>query len=171
MPWPAVKRFHLVILLCGVVSLIAVTPKPLSAVEPWSEPTPLDPTAGITSPVLESQTHQPLPEQYIWTSKGAQASQEKASWFRTSFNLSEKPARATVYVAGPEQVTVTLNGALIGNFKQDPSSRLHPFVFWLDVTPHLQGGRNVLALQVVGGTGWPSRWCHAGPRNLPRPCF
>ena len=106
MPWPAVKCFRLVIFLCGVASLIAAAPRSFSALEQWREPTPLDPTAGITSPVLESQTHQPLPEQYIWSSKGAQERREEASYFRSSFNLSEKPPNATLYVAGPEQVAL-----------------------------------------------------------------
>jgi hypothetical protein len=166
MPWLAVKCFRLLIVCCGVASLIALSPKSSAAPEQWNEPTPLDPTAAITSPVLESQIHQPLPEQYIWSSKGAQAGQEKASWFRSSFNLSEKPQRATLYVAGPEQVTVTLNDELIGNFKQDPSSKLHPFVFWLDVSQRLLGGRNVLALQVMGGDRLAAKVVPRGPEEF-----
>lgn len=166
MPWPAVKCFRLVVLLCGVSFLIAAIPRSSSALEQWSEPTPLDPTAGITSPMLESQTHQPLPEQYIWSSKGAHERREGPSYFRSSFNLSEKPPNATLYVAGPEQVAVYLNGELIGNFKQNPTSRLRPFVFWLDVSQQLKEGRNVLALQVVGGDRLAVKVLPRGPEEL-----
>ena len=166
MSWPAVKCFRLVTFLYGVASLIAANPRSFSALEQWREPTPLDPTAGITSPVLESQTHQPLPEQYIWSSKAAHERQEGPSYFRSSFNLSEKPPNATLYVAGPEQVAVYLNGDLIGNFKRNPASRLHPFVFWLDVSQHLLGGHNVLALQVVEGGRLAVKVLPRGPEEL-----
>jgi hypothetical protein len=116
--------------------------------------------------VLESKIHQPLTEQYIWSSKGAHKRQEGASYFRSSFNLSEKPPNATLYMAGPEQVAVYLNGGLIGNFKQDPTSRIHPFVFWLDVSQHLLEGHNVLALQVAGGERLAVKLLPRGPEEL-----
>lgn len=169
MQWSAVRCFRLMILLCGVSSLIAATPKRSSAIEPWEEPTPLDLTAGIASPVLESQTHQPLPEQYISSGKNAPERREGASYFRSSFNVSEKPQNATLYVAGPEQVAVYLNGQLIGNFKQDPISRLHPFVFYLDVSQQLKEGRNVLTLQVGGGDRLAVKVLPRGPEELAPP--
>lgn len=135
---PAARCFRLLILFCGALSLMAAAARGFSALEQWKEPTPLDPTAGITSPVLESQTHQALPEQYIGSSKGVHApfpdqaqSQGGASYFRSSFIVSEKPSKATLYVAGPQQAAVFLNGQLVGNFKNEPTARLRPFVFYL----------------------------------------
>jgi hypothetical protein len=69
-------------------------------------------------------------------------------------------------VAGPQQVAVYLNGELIGNFQQDPTSRLHPLVFWLDVSPHLLGGHNVVALQVAGGDRLAVKVLPRGPEEL-----
>ena len=149
MPWPAVKCLRFAILFSGVLSMMAATPRSFSALEQWGEPTPLDPTAGITSPALESQSHQPLPEQYIWVS--GHERREGPNYFRSSFNLSEKPRQTTLYVAGPDQVAVYLNGQLIGNFERDSTSRLGPYVFYLDVSRQLKEGSNVLALRALGG--------------------
>ena len=169
---PAARCFRLVILFCGALSLMAAA-RGFSALEQWREPTPLDPTAGVTSPVLESQTHQALPEQYIWTSKGVHApfpdqaqSQQGASYFRSSFTVSEKPSKATLYVAGPQQVAVYLNGQLVGNFKNEPAVRLRPFVFYLDVSQQLKVGSNVVAMQVMGGDRLAVKVLPSAPEEL-----
>jgi hypothetical protein len=149
--------------------VIAATPNYSYGFEQWEEPTPLDLTAGIASPALESQTHQALPEQYIWFTKDAHERREGSSYFRSSFDVSEKPSKSTLYVAGPEQVAVYLNGQLTGNFKNDPTSRLQPFVFYLDVSQQLKEGSNVLALQVAGGERLAVKLLPLGPEELAPP--
>ena len=40
---------------------------PLTQTLTMSHVTPLDPSRGVSAPVLESKIHMPLPEQYVWT--------------------------------------------------------------------------------------------------------
>ncbi len=40
---------------------------PLTQTLTMSHVSPLDPSRGVTAPVMESKIHAPLPEQYVWT--------------------------------------------------------------------------------------------------------
>ncbi|MDE3179207.1 MAG: alpha-L-rhamnosidase [Acidobacteriota bacterium] len=124
-------------------------------------PHPLDLTATIESPVLESALHHPLPEQYIWA-PGAKrnvrafwspTAGNSAQWiyFRRSFNVTQPASAATLYVAGPAQIQVYLNGRELANARQDAQAKIHPFVLVLDVSGALRQGSNVLALRVANG--------------------
>jgi len=124
-------------------------------------PSPLDLTAQIRSPKLESQLHHPLPEQYIWVQARQRTPVEfwnplagnTPQWvyFRRSFNLTSVPNVATLYAAGPAHMRVYLNGKLLANARQDWGAKIHPYVLILDVTSSLHDGRNVLALAVANG--------------------
>jgi alpha-L-rhamnosidase len=124
-------------------------------------PSPLDLTAQIRSPKLESQLHHPLPEQYIWVQARQRTPVEfwnplagnTPQWvyFRRSFNLTSVPNVATLYAAGPAHMRVYLNGKLLANARQDWGAKIHPYVLILDVTSSLHAGRNVLALAVANG--------------------
>ena len=111
----------------------------------------------MTNPVLERQIHQPLPEQFIWFSKDAGQRPTTPLYFRSSFVVANKPAQATLYVAGPDQVSVYLNGKMVGNFNQNPATRTRPAVFVLNVGRSLAPGKNVLALMTSVETASRSR--------------
>jgi hypothetical protein len=89
---------------------------PLSQVMTPSKVTPLDPTRGLGQPALESSTHQPLPEEYIWTANDADANDKvlytrpaanertEPHYFRRIFTVAAVPSVATLYIAGPRSV-------------------------------------------------------------------
>ncbi|HEX5483125.1 MAG TPA: alpha-L-rhamnosidase C-terminal domain-containing protein [Terriglobia bacterium] len=124
-------------------------------------PNPLDLTAEIRSPKLESELHHPLPEQYIWVKSHARRPVEfwnplagnSAQWvyFRRAFDIGTVPQAATLYVAGPAQMRVYLNGKLLANARQDSGAKIHPYVLVLDVSHALGAGQNTLALAVAHG--------------------
>ncbi|HEY6447299.1 MAG TPA: alpha-L-rhamnosidase C-terminal domain-containing protein [Acidobacteriaceae bacterium] len=109
----------------------------------------LDPTRAITSPVLFSSFHQPLPEQYIWTGdKPGDTPQQKDAprFFRVHVRIDAVPEAATLYLAGPRVATVWINGSQAARFDADPLSRLDVHVFHADVAHLLQAGDNVIAV-------------------------
>jgi len=118
--------------------------------EPY-QPVRLDLTGDIASPRLQSALHHPLPEQYIWAPGATEKDWGRTFYFRDTFSLKAIPAVATLYVAGPDQVRVFLNGRLEGNAQRDPMSRLRPLVLSLPVASALRAGSNTLALAVSGG--------------------
>jgi len=85
---------------------------PLTQVLTPSTISPLDPTRGMTTHDLESSRHTPLPEEYIWTASGANASDKvlyrrpsateriEPHYFRRTFQVSSVPEQATLYLAG-----------------------------------------------------------------------
>jgi alpha-L-rhamnosidase len=115
------------------------------------QPVQLDPTANISSPVLESTVHQPLPEQFIWMPIVDGRNPGDSGYFRDKFKISARPAAATLYVAGPEQTRVYVNGALIANVERDPKMGIHPLVVALDVSRSLHVGWNSVAIAAVRG--------------------
>lgn len=124
-------------------------------------PNPLDLTAQIKSPRLESSLHHPLPEQYIWMRTNGRlpvnfwsptaGAVHRWLYFRHSFNVDSVPRVATLYIAGPTHIRVYLNGRLLANAQQNPGAKIHPYVLILNVSKSLHAGRNVLALAVAYG--------------------
>jgi len=117
---------------------------------------PLDPTRNLVLP--PESTHQPLPEQYIWTRSGPPISSGEVQprFFRAAFNLTTVPRDATLYLAGPRSAKIYINGKLVDHFDSDltaPGLDFH--VFATPLAGALQPGRNVLALEVVRGKGGP----------------
>ncbi len=114
----------------------------------------LDPTRTIESPVLFSSFHQPLPEQYIWSAsapKASQAERDAPRWFRVHFSLDAPPQAASLYLAGPRDAEVYVNGQMAAHLAADPLSRLDEHVFVVDVARQLRHGDNVLAIEASHG--------------------
>ncbi len=126
----------------------------------------LDPARQMAvSMRLESDTHAPLPEQYIWTKEDEVpvnpatgegwvhgANQELGShFFRHSFQLASPPRHATLYVAGPRSATIYINGQEVDTFQANLDIPLGIRVFSCDVGHFLHKGRNILAIEAVRG--------------------
>jgi alpha-L-rhamnosidase len=114
----------------------------------------LDPTRAIQNPVLFSSFHQPLPEQYIWTHDAPSLTpvqRDEPRWFRVHLHLDSAPEVATLYLAGPLKVEVSVNGSAAARLGADPQSRLDMHVFVVDVTRLLHSGDNVLAIEADHG--------------------
>jgi hypothetical protein len=117
---------------------------------------PLDPTRNLIIP--PESTHQPLPEQYIWTHGGPPvgSGEVQPRFFRAAFNLTAVPKDATLYLAGPRSARIYLNGKLVDHFDSDLTAPGLDFrVFATPLAGALRTGRNVLALEVVRGEGGP----------------
>ncbi len=155
-----VFRVVCVFLLATIITLSALS---AYAAQRAYSPNPLDLTAEIASPKLESQLHAPLPEQYIWAQGRMRGPGEfwsptagnRPQWiyFRKSFDIpTPLPQTATLYAAGPERMRVYLNGQLVANVLQDPGAKIDPYVLVLDVSRSLHSGSNVLALAAANGS-------------------
>ncbi len=115
-----------------------------------TKPMPLDPARSPELGKLESSLHQPLREQYIWTTDTKDVS--KSRYFRAGFSVAAIPQHATLYLSGPKRVQVFLNGAPIGDFQADPLAAISPAVYHVDVTRTLRPGKNVVAVKVQATT-------------------
>ncbi|MGA8163170.1 MAG: alpha-L-rhamnosidase C-terminal domain-containing protein [Acidobacteriaceae bacterium] len=114
----------------------------------------LDPTKVIQHPVLFSSFHEPLPEQYVWTHDPAHqtdALQNTPRYFRVHFHVDSAPPVAILYLAGPRNAEVFVNGSEAERLAADPLSRIDPKVFWVDVTRLLRRGDNVMAIEADHG--------------------
>jgi hypothetical protein len=125
----------------------------------------LDPVRDIASPQLESGTHQPLSEQYIWTREDAVPEKPNinGSWtsegnthlephyFRRSFAVGMAPRAATMYVAGPGAATVYLNGESVAHFQSAMEVNIGARVVAIDVTHALKPGSNLVAIEATRG--------------------
>jgi hypothetical protein len=115
------------------------------------QPARLDLTGDIASPLLESSTHQPLPEQYIWLPAVQDGSRDQRVYFLGTFDLKAVPPMATLYVAGPDHLRVFVNGRLAANAARDPRARLKPLVQVGPIAADLRPGRNTVAIEASGG--------------------
>jgi hypothetical protein len=157
-----------------LLSLLAATPALLSAQSAPSQPPPgqLDPTRNLSQPVLFSSFHQPLPEQYIWTSDApnlSRAQRDEPRWFRVHLHLDSVPEAAELYLAGPRSAEVYLNGWQAAHFNTDPLSRLDMHVFHVDVARQLHPGDNVLAIKADHGRTLVVKIIPAAPGVLAPP--
>src|SRR5438105_6613129 len=138
---------------------------PLTQVLKPSKISPIDPTRGMTKHDLESSRHTPLPEEYIWTASGADASDKvlytrpsameriEPHYFRRAFQVSSVPAQATLYIAGPRSVKVWLNGQVADEVQSDITSPLGMHVYATDVKRFLKPGVNTIAIEAMRGRG------------------
>lgn len=160
------RKFWLVVAATATFSSLAMA-QVLKATEiPVDQ---IDPTRNVVQPQLESATHEPLPEEYIWTQQDAVKSDALLSYeslsegqetgqhyFRREFDLSSVPATATLYLAGPRSARVFVNGQQVGVFQSNLAKLDSPIgvhVFAMDVSHALQSGKNVVAIQAVRGGG------------------
>jgi alpha-L-rhamnosidase len=150
------------IVLLGLISLMfsacaqGQSPIPMAA--------PLDPTRNLTPPPPPAA---PLPEQYIWTANDVTARRpdhNKYPWnrpdlriaphfFRVHFNVKDPPPAATIYIAGPREGHVYLNGHLLSDFYSNIDAPIGFHVFHADASKALHRGDNVLAIQAIRGRG------------------
>ena len=112
----------------------------------------LDPARDLRPSQLEIVRHRPLPEHYIWTRSHANGGYGlKPRYFRRSFTLAALPAHATLYVAGPRQAAIYLNGQEVGHYQLNLDFPMGIRVYACDVTGALRRGRNVMAIEAVRG--------------------
>ncbi len=149
-PWLSLTCWFAVLLLAALTAVGQEAP----VVPTRPADGQLDPTREIQHPTLFSSFHQPLPEQYIWTHDPAHqsdAQQQAPRYFRVNFHLDSAPAAAELYLAGPGNADVFVNGSEAERVAADPLSRISPKVFAIDVTRLLRTGDNVMAIAVNHG--------------------
>jgi alpha-L-rhamnosidase len=133
----------------------------------WAQelPSPLDPTRNL--PVASAPNHAALPEQYIWTAGDVTARRpdhNKFPWnrpdlrvaphyFRAHFRVGTLPEAVTVYVAGPREAHVFLNGQRLDDFYLNPDAPIGFHAFHASATSALRLGDNVLAIEAIRGRG------------------
>src|ERR1700754_3942310 len=129
--------------LLAFTVLLSVTGLPAQTTFPDGR---LDPTRN---PITTAQPlHTPLPEQYIWTAGDITARRRDSStfpwnlpqlraaphFFRARFNLTSIPRAATLYIAGPREAHVYLNGRLLADFTSNIDAPINFRVFHADAT-------------------------------------
>jgi hypothetical protein len=160
------RRLALIPLLAVSLSIAAQSAPDLPA------PGQLDPTRSITTPVLFSSSHQPLPEQYIWTANQPSQTREQQDaprYFRAHLHLVTVPQNLHLYLAGPDSADVYINGTLSGHFAADPNSRLDIHVFSASVTTLLRSGDNTIAIAADHGRKLVAKIALPNSLNLDSP--
>ena len=131
----------------------------------WAQPVPLDPTKNL--PVSAAASHTLLPEEYIWTADDVtvrRPDHSKYPWnrqdlrvephvFRAHFHIAELSKVATLYVAGPREARVFVDGRKVEDFYLNVDEPIGFHVFHADATAALKLGDNVIAVEVVRGRG------------------
>lgn len=135
----------------GMLSLLVIAAALPTGAQTTPQPAQLDPTANIASPQLEANVHKPLPEQFIWMAIIDGHNPGNSGYFRSKFKVTARPAAAILYVVGPDQMRVYVNGVLIANAERDPKVGIHPMVIALDVSHRLHAGSNTIAIAAVRG--------------------
>lgn len=145
---------------CLMAALFGI---PAAAQNTAPKPTPfLDPAHDESA--LQSPPANTLTEQFIWTQNDAAAldpavqskvrgQDDKIAphYFRARFSVAEIPAQATLYIAGPRSVTVTLNSVKIMQFGDTEPAGKGFRVSTAAVAAALRQGENVLAIEEVRG--------------------
>jgi len=128
---------------------------------------PLDPVRDLAAMPTVGSFHQPLPEEYMWTAGDAAVlehlpnlSRVKSDvWkveprhFRASFRLDAVPQTATLYIAGPRQARVWINGELAAELTYKAQGHMSFRAEAVSVARYLRQGRNTIALEAVRGYG------------------
>jgi len=105
----------------------------------------------ILPPQLQAAIHQASKNQYVWF--GPPAAEGEARFFRSQFELGSDPNQATLYVAGPRQATVFLNGKQVMAAAEQRAVWQVAFMgAAADVSGALKPGTNVLAIETQGGS-------------------
>jgi alpha-L-rhamnosidase len=124
----------------------------------------LDPARNI---IATQTVHTSLPEHYIWTADDItvhRPDRSKFPWnrpqlrtaahlFRAHFNVAGIPGAATLYIAGPREAYVYLNGHLLADFTSNIDAPINFRVFHADATQALKLGDNVLTIEAIRGRG------------------
>ncbi len=129
-------------------------------------PSPLDPARNIAV-ASPTPPHVALSEEYIWTADDVTAKRpdhNKFPWnrpdlritphlFRAKFRVAAVPTDATLYVAGPREAHVFLNGHKLDDFYINPDAPIGFYVFHTSASAALRAGDNVLAIEAIRGRG------------------
>jgi len=149
----------------GLLGFLAVLIAMLATAWAQELPSPLDPTRNMIP--ATALIHVALPEQYIWTEGDVTARRpdhDKFPWnrpglrvaphyFRVHFRAATMPEAATLYIAGPREAHVFLNGHRLDDFYLNTDAPIGFHVFHTSVTGVLRLGDNVLAVEAVRGRG------------------
>jgi alpha-L-rhamnosidase len=144
------------------ILLLAIS---VAALHAQNFPSPLDPTR--TLPPSPASPHTALPEQYIWTAGDVtvlRPDHNKFPWnrpdlrvtphyFRAHFHVSTLPTAATLYLAGPREAHVFLNGHRLDDFYLNPDAPIGFHVFHTSAAAALHPGDNLLAIEAIRGHG------------------
>ena len=103
----------------------------------------------IRPATLESELHEPLREQYIWSAVAERGAD--VHYFRAVFRAHHIPAKTTLYIAGPGSIVAYLNGKLVVNVQASAMALTMPLVAVADVSATLQLGENLLAVACSNG--------------------
>ncbi|MDP9050093.1 MAG: alpha-L-rhamnosidase [Acidobacteriota bacterium] len=128
-------------------------------------PGPLDPTWNLAAAPAPARPL--LAEEYIWTAGEVtvrRPDHNKFPWnrpdlrvaphyFRAHFRIAALPPAATLYIAGPREAHVFLNGHSLGDFCSNPDAPIGFHVFHASAAGALRLGDNVLAIEAVRGRG------------------
>jgi alpha-L-rhamnosidase len=147
-------------LLCFLLAILSAFARAQSASTAM-----LDPTRSISP--SSPAAHTLLPEQYIWTAGDVTArlpDHNKYPWnrsdlriaphfFRARFHIQALPRTATLYIAGPREAHVYLNGTILSDFYSNVDAPIGFHVFHADAAKLLRPGDNVLAIETVRGRG------------------
>jgi alpha-L-rhamnosidase len=110
---------------------------------------------------LESQLHEPLREQYIWSA--TEESGTVVRYFRAVFQVRAIPTKTTLYIGGPGSIVAYLNGQLVINTQRSATAQTMPLVAVADVSATLQQGVNLLAVACSNGEGMVAKMVPALP--------
>jgi alpha-L-rhamnosidase len=125
----------------------------------------LDPARNLVG--ASARAHAILPEEYVWTAGDVTAKRSdraKSPWslqlsriephfFRTEFSLRSVPKVATLYIAGPREARVYLNGKLLAHFTSNIDAPIAFHVFRVNASPLLMSGKNSIAIEAIRGRG------------------
>ena len=106
-------------------------------------------SVSVPPPSLESQLHTLLPEQYVWS--GDATAPALPRYFRATFSVQSIPAHTTVYVAGPNNVVLYLNGEMVASEQAESGAPTQPLVVVADASAKLKVGQNLLAIACSDG--------------------
>jgi alpha-L-rhamnosidase len=124
----------------------------------------LDPTRHLP---MTAADHVPLSEEYVWTAGEAtakrpdrakfpwslQSARTEPHYFRTTFSIASVPKVATLYIAGPREAHVYVNGKLLAHFSSNIDAPVGFRAFHADAASLLTRGFNTVAIEVVRGRG------------------
>lgn len=141
-------------------------------------PSPLDPTRNLAT--APESARAVLPEEHIWTAGDVtmeRPDHNKFPWnrpdlrvaphlFRARFHVAALPPYATLYIAGPREAHVFLNGHRLGDFYLNTDAPIGFRVFHANAAAALRLGENVIAIKAIRGRGVVSGSSPAATQQL-----
>jgi alpha-L-rhamnosidase len=124
------------------------TPPATSPAQP-SHPTPRSPS-NTSGPPTTSRPAVPTTTNFLGTAPNSAPNPTSSAPTSTS---PQSPPAATLYIAGPREAHVYLNGHLLADFTSNIDAPINFHVFHIDATQALKPGENTLALEAIRGRG------------------